>query len=117
VTPYENALGIRPDLSRFLGAPGAPCYVRREGVSASSLGDAASPAIFIGPEMPGAAFLVIDLSTMREVHAFSLWLGPSVASQWATDPSGALAYLANDLRLTRRCAVALGLISETQPSL
>lgn len=43
--------------------------------------------------------------------------GADFASLWATDPSGALAYLANDLRLTRRCAVALGLLSETQPSL
>ncbi len=40
--------------------------------------------------------------------------GADFASQWATDPSGALAYLANDLRLTRRCAAALGLVSETQ---
>ena len=46
--------------------------------------------------------------------------GARFASQWATDPSGALAYLANDLRLTLRCAVALGLIAQpsvSQPSL
>jgi hypothetical protein len=43
--------------------------------------------------------------------------GADFASLWATDPSGALAYLANDLRLTRRCAVALGLLYATQPSL
>ena len=36
--------------------------------------------------------------------------GADFASLWATDPSAALAYLANDLRLTRRCAVALGLL-------
>ncbi len=89
MTPYENALG-RPDLSRFLGAPGAQCYIRREGVAASSLEDPASPAIFIGPEMPDAAFLVVDLSTMREMHACCIWLGPSVASQWATAMSSDL---------------------------
>lgn len=43
--------------------------------------------------------------------------GADFASLWETDPSGALAYLANDLRLTRRCAIALGLLTETQPSL
>lgn len=46
--------------------------------------------------------------------------GADFASLWATDPAGALDYLANDLRLTRRCAVALGLIahpSVSQPSL
>jgi hypothetical protein len=45
--------------------------------------------------------------------------GADFASQWATDPAGALDYLANDLRLTRRCAVALGLLAQpsaSQPS-
>ena len=37
--------------------------------------------------------------------------GADFAALWATDPSGALAYLANDLRLTRHCAEALGLIA------
>jgi hypothetical protein len=36
--------------------------------------------------------------------------GADFASLWTTDPSGALAYLANDLRLTRRCAAVLGLV-------
>lgn len=43
--------------------------------------------------------------------------GADFAAIWATDPSGALAYLANDLRLTRRCAVALGLIQPTASKL
>jgi len=43
--------------------------------------------------------------------------GADFAGLWATDPSGALACLANDLRLTRRCAEALCLITSSTPSL
>lgn len=43
--------------------------------------------------------------------------GADFASQWTIDPSGALAYLANDLRLTRRCAEALGLITPSVSNL
>jgi len=42
--------------------------------------------------------------------------GADFASLWATDRAAALAYLTSDLRLTRRCAVALGLLPETQAS-
>jgi hypothetical protein len=62
-SPLELATGVKPDLSRFIAAPGQLVVVHRDGAKASACAKTASLALFVQPS--GAGYLVRDVATWR----------------------------------------------------
>jgi hypothetical protein len=67
-SPLELATGVKPDLSRFIAAPGQLVVVHRDGAKASVCAKTASLALFVQPS--GAGYLVRNVATWRSFVAY-----------------------------------------------